>query len=233
VADRLVGMGVEVIRIPAAELAGFADTESPQGLLAVAEEPRPELSRSEQTGTERILVLDQVQDPGNVGALIRAAAALGASRVLALDGTADPWNAKAVRASAGLVFRLPVHRVQLGEALQWLALQGLPLLVADAAGRDVREGGIPRGRGGSFALLLGNEGSGPRGECLERAAAVVALPLEAGVESLNVATAGALLLWTLGPGSWEVRTDRGAAPPGEQGGSAGKADRTGRTPVDG
>lgn len=189
--------GVDVVRLPEEELAGLADTESPQGVLGVAEEPRPGLP--EQAAGERILVLDAVQDPGNVGTLIRAAAAFLVDRVLALDGTADPWNAKAVRASAGLAFFLPIHRLAAAEALDWLEAQGIPLLVADADGRDVRALDVPRGPRAGFALLVGNEAAGPRDEARSRAAALVALPLPPGVESLNAALAGAVLLWELGP----------------------------------
>lgn len=199
VAEGLAAMGVEVVRAPRGEVVELADTESPQGILAVAEEPRAALPSGEE-GEERVLVLDGVQDPGNVGTLIRAAAALGMDRVLSLTGTADPWGTKAVRASVGLVFRVPVHGIGIGEALEWLRARGLPLLVADAGGEDVRRAELPRGREGGFALLVGNEGAGPREESREAADAVVALPLAPGVESLNVAVAGALLMWALGPG---------------------------------
>jgi RNA methyltransferase, TrmH family len=221
-AEGLAAMGVEVVRAPRGEVVELADTESPQGILAVAEEPRAALPGGEEgrggaeaeagatgsgegiggsgEGKERVLVLDGVQDPGNVGTLIRAAAALGMDRVLSLTGTADPWGTKAVRASVGLVFRVPVHGIGIGEALEWLRARGLPLLVADAGGEDVRRAELPRGREGGFALLVGNEGAGPREESREAADAVVALPLAPGVESLNVAVAGALLMWALGPG---------------------------------
>ncbi len=209
-ARALENAGVEVVRLPKDELTEFADTESPQDVLAVAEEPADELPEpqveaavEEERLREVILVLDAVQDPGNVGTLIRSAVALGADRVLALDGTVDPWNSKVVRSSAGLIFRIPVHRLELGAALDWIEARGFPLLVADAAGADVRErlgdfGGVG---GAGFALLLGNEGAGPREEALARATAQVALPLEEGVDSLNVAMAGTLLLWALGPGA--------------------------------
>ena len=225
VARELTEAGVEVLAVEKGELAEFADTESPQDLLGVAEEPAPELPASElptrgedarhRTGRgEVVLVLDAVQDPGNVGTLIRSAVALGADRVLALDGTVDPWNPKVVRSSAGLVFRIPIHRLELASALDWIESRGLALLVADAAGIDVRRwlreagGQLGEGRPGSgFALVLGNEGAGPRAQAVERASALVALPLEEGVDSLNVAMAGTLLLWALGPGAGDTSTD--------------------------
>lgn len=196
---RLEARGVDIVLCSSQEFSEVADTESPQGLLAVAEEPSPALP-SRASG-EIVLVLDAIQDPGNAGTLVRAGAALGASRVLALDGTVDPWNAKAVRASAGQAFRLPIHRVRASEALDWLDARGLPLLLAEAAGEDVRTRRFPRDPDGGFALAVGNEGAGPRTLLLERASARVALPLASGVESLNAAMAGAILLWALGPGA--------------------------------
>ena len=257
VAQELDEAGVEVLEVEKQELAEFADTESPQDLLAVAEEPTSELparrgavvsgegfagdraprptrpaDRSLEEASHReippgevgrgevILVLDAVQDPGNVGTLIRSAVALGADRVLALDGTVDPWNPKVVRSSAGLVFRIPIHRLELARALDWIESRGLALLVADASGIDVRRwlrqvgGEVGEVRPGSgFALVLGNEGAGPRSEAVDRATALVALPLEEGVDSLNVAMAGTLLLWALGPGAGDTPADQ---PPGDR-----------------
>jgi RNA methyltransferase, TrmH family len=276
VAGALEEKGTEVRVVEPEVLRGVSDTETPQGLLAVVEEPSAVLPTGRAVAGRGgiVLVLDQVQDPGNVGTLIRSAAALGAERVLVLDGTADPWSPKAVRASAGFSFRIPVHRLSLGEALDWLEASRTPLLVAEASGTDVRllrlvgrplerdaggpkesagsgdtgpefegseleesgcvgselegserersegqtgtvheeeKGGGPSGetrlspegvQGTSHrsALLLGNEAAGPREEAVRRAEAAVALPMSPGVESLNVAVAGSILLWALGPG---------------------------------
>lgn len=197
--ERLESAGVEVIAVRVRDLRALADTELAQGPLAVAEEPRPALP-GEAPG-ERVLVLDAVQDPGNVGTLVRSAAAFRAHRVIALDGTADPWGPKAVRASAGLAFGIPIHRERAADALEWIGARGLPLLVADAGGRDVRTPGLPRDARGGCALLVANEGRGPRALAREHADAVVALPLAPGVESLNAAMAGSVLLWALGPGA--------------------------------
>lgn len=201
--------GVEVIEITEGELAEFSQTEAPQGVLALAREPVRELPDPSGAGGEKVLLLDRIQDPGNVGTLVRAAAALGVERILLLDGTADAWGAKAVRASTGSVFSLPLHRVRWDEADAWLQGAGLPLLVAHGPGKDVRrwlaedakeggEGGVVPSSG--WALLIGNEGEGPRPEAFASAASLLSIPLESGVESLNAALAGAILLWALGPG---------------------------------
>jgi len=192
-AEGLLQAGLEVVRAPRTTLGEVSDTETPQGLLAVVDEPRPRLPERVEGG---VLLLDRVQDPGNVGTLIRSAAAFGLERVLVLDGTVDPWSPKVVRASAGSVFLVPVHRVDLEEALEWLASVRIPLLVADANGEDVRSMQVPE----PAALLMGNEGAGPRPAALAAADRIVALPMATGAESLNVAVAGSILLWALGPG---------------------------------
>jgi len=198
--SRIESRGIEVIEIPPEQLEEFAQTETPQGILALAREPRHILPPPEAARGEHVLVLDRIQDPGNVGTLVRAAAALGVARVILLDGTADPWSAKALRASTGSAFHLPLHRIGWDEAWKWMSEARLPLLVAHGPGEDVR-GRIGRtGDEDCWALLVGNEGEGPRQAALDNAAGLVAIPLREGVESLNAAMAGAILLWALGPG---------------------------------
>jgi RNA methyltransferase, TrmH family len=197
---RLDEGGVEVLELPGERLDALAHTETSQGLLAVVPEPRPSLPDPSGRGVERCLVLDRVQDPGNAGTLVRAAAAFGVDRVLVLDGTVDPWNAKAVRASAGLSFHLPLHLLRWDRARQWLEAAQLPLLVAEASGADVRAWRRKDEPPAGWALLVGNEAAGPRGEALAHAAASLAIPLAPAVDSLNVAMAGTVLLWALGPG---------------------------------
>lgn len=210
-ADRIAGAGVDLHEVAAEAFGGLATTENPQGILAVAREPVSPLDLP--SGGASALVLDGIQDPGNVGTLVRTAAALAVDRVLALDGTADAWGAKAVRASAGLVFRIPPSRVTWERARRWLEEARVPLIVADPRGTDLRmwlrarEARNTSARSdvaSRWALLLGNEGAGPRREALDAASARLAIPLPAGVESMNVAMAGAILLWALGPGREET-----------------------------
>ena len=173
--------------------ASVSQTVTPQGVLAVARrEPVPV---SEALATARaagwpLVVLDGVQDPGNVGAICRTAAAAGAPALVVLAGGADPFAAKAVRASAGNVFRLAVGR---GD---WQQLAGLQGFGAAAAG------GVPLERAdleGAGLLALGSEAHGLRRADLQP----VTIPMAPGVESLNVAAAAAVLLF-------EVRRRRAA-----------------------
>jgi len=196
----LVARGLEAIELPPREFRELSDAETPQGIAAVAREPRPPLPEPGEQGPAGCLVLDRVRDPGNAGTLVRAAAAFGVGRVLALDGTVDIWNPKAVRASAGLAFHLPIHRVAWAEAGAWFEEAGVSLLVADAGGVDlsawIRGGKLPD----RWALLIGNEAEGAREEARAAAEASLAIPLAPGVDSLNAAMAGTVLLWALGPG---------------------------------
>ena len=192
--DRLEGAGLEVARVDDAALAALADTESPQGVLLVCEEPRWSLDDVPPPGHGggRALLLDGVQDPGNVGTLARAAAAFGVPAVVALEGTADPWNPKAVRAAAGAGFRVRVVRAGWDAARDWLTREDVRLLVGDASGGDVAA--LPRPA--SWALAVGNEGAGPRPAVLE-AGTPVAVPMPGGAESLNAGVAGSILLYAL------------------------------------
>lgn len=192
--ERAEATGLEVERVTDEELAEVADTETHQGILAVCAEPGWSLEAlGPGEGRPRVLVLDAVQDPGNVGALVRVAAAFGLDGVVALDGSADPWSPKAVRASAGGLFRARVVVSDRAAATAWLDRAGLTLLAAEAGGEEV--GGVDPGPG--WALALGNEGAGLGGDLLARAERRVSVPTRGGVESLNVATAGAVLVYAL------------------------------------
>lgn len=187
----LLEKGVEIEEESDEALAALADTEHPQGVLMVCVEERPSGAFVAPGG--RYLVLDGIQDPGNVGTLVRASTAFALDGVLVLDGSADPWSAKAVRAAAGMTFRVPVLKARASEALELLQAAGVPLLVADAAGRDVGDARIV----GGWALVVGNEGSGPRAELVDAAAHAVRIPMPGPAESLNAGVAGAILLYAL------------------------------------
>lgn len=183
--------GFDVVEVTADELDRMSDTERCQGVMLVCAEPAAGLEAVERGG--RYLMLDGVQDPGNAGTLIRAAAAFGLEGVVCLDGTVDPWGPKPVRASAGMVFRLPVVRASAAEALARLEAVGVPLYVADASGEDLEDHlGLE-----SFAIALGNEGRGTRELVREKSAGALSVRMPGGAESLNVAMAGTVLLHAL------------------------------------
>jgi TrmH family RNA methyltransferase len=195
--EALRASGVEVAGLADDELSRQADTEHPQGVLLVCREPRHDLASLASGG--RYLLLDALQDPGNVGTLIRAAVAFDLDAILALDGTADPWSPKAVRASAGMLFRLPVHGVGASRAVELAREGGVELLVAAADGTDVTRVRPSAG----WALAVGNEGAGVRDELRAACARTVAIRMAASAESLNAGVAGAILLHALTRASTE------------------------------
>jgi TrmH family RNA methyltransferase len=197
--EKVAEGGFPVLEVEDTEMREISETEAPQGVLLVVEEPQDPWGPLYADGAPRLLVLDGVQDPGNVGTLLRGARAFGATGVLALDGTADPWNSKAVRAAAGAFAHLPVVRTPWPEANEWLRARAVPLLAADAQGEDVRA----YASGPSWALAVGNEGAGTRAEILESAQGVVAVPMAPGVDSLNAGVAGSVLLYALSLGQNE------------------------------
>lgn len=190
---RLEDAGVAVEHVEADTLVRVSDTETPQGVLLVCREPAAGLDDVLARDTLRVLVLDAVQDPGNLGTLVRAARAFALDGVVALDGTVDPWNPKAVRAGAGASFRIPVVRADWQEVGPALARGGVTVLVAEAEGRDVEEVAVRP----PWALAVGNEGAGPRTEVVDAATWRVGVPMPGGAESLNVGVAGAILLYAL------------------------------------
>jgi RNA methyltransferase, TrmH family len=184
--------GARVCRVSEQELLGYADTQTPQGVIAVAEMPSAALEDLEPAAERAVvLVLDGVQDPGNFGTLVRTAEALGASAVLALPGTVDPWNPKAVRSAVGSSFRLPVVAAAWPEAEPWLRAHTFGILAAAMDGEPL---GVAPER---VALVVGNEGSGVSGVTRAVADRVVAIPLRGRAESLNVSAAAAILLFEL------------------------------------
>lgn len=180
-------------RLGGRELGELADTETNQGVLVVAETPEHGLDEHPLTGSFSALVLDGVQDPGNLGTLVRTAVAFGVELVACLSGTVEPWNPKAVRASAGALFRLRVVRPEVESLLEWLDHHGITMLGADAAGDPVDRMTVPE----RVALAVGNEGAGLGAAVRGRCSGLVAVPMRGGTESLNVAVAAGILLYLI------------------------------------
>lgn len=183
---RAAARGVRTEAVPEAIVRTLADAAAPQPLLAIGEIPAYGWDNVDDGA---VVLLDGVQDPGNVGVLVRSALALGAAAVIGVGETADPWGPKALRASAGASFRGPVFRTDTRDAVERLAGLRIPIWVA-AADAPPLEGPPP----GPVALALGSEARGVSRPLLAAAARVVSVPLARGVESLNVASAGAILL---------------------------------------
>ena len=197
-ASALAARGSETAEVDATEmsdtdLADLSDTEHPQGILCVCTEPRLDLARLRERNPATLLLLDGLQDPGNLGTLIRAARAFGVDAVVVLDGSVDPWNPKAVRAAAGAGFHTPIVRATWADAGQWLEEQHIEILAADPAGDDVRS----FQPGECWALAVGNEGAGLRADVVSSSTKRIAIPMPGRAESLNAGVAGSILLYSL------------------------------------
>jgi TrmH family RNA methyltransferase len=190
---RLRERGVDVHEVSALEFGSAAETESPQGVLAIAEIPDRSLERLTLPARARLVLLDGVQDPGNVGTIARTAAALGATAVLALPGTVDLWNAKVVRSAMGASFHMPAFSCTWAELDVFRQRESVALWGADAGGAAL-ESLTPPDR---LALVVGNEGAGLSGESRARVEVLASLPISSTVESLNVAVATGILLYQL------------------------------------
>jgi TrmH family RNA methyltransferase len=187
----LESAGVQIERLTDGELAAVSATENPQGVLLVVEEPRTASSIVAPGG--RYLAADGVQDPGNLGTLIRAGLAFGLDGAVVLGGTVDPWNPKTVRSAAGACFRLPVAQADWPEVRSWIEGAGISLLVADVVGEDVASVRPSRG----WMLVVGSEGGGVSEAVSDAAHQIIAIPMPGGTESLNAGVAGAILLYVL------------------------------------
>ena len=185
---------ITVCEVSEREFAGLTDAENGIGMLAVVRlrEYGPDLLDGLRPD-DNILVLDRIQDPGNMGTLIRTAVAAGYKAIVAMSGTVDIYSPKVLRATAGMVFEIPVIYVPDDEALMgMLGRSGRRIVVTDVnGGVPYYEEDLSRG----IALIIGNEGSGVSDALMEMADVRVTLPMKGRIESLNAAVAAAILMY--------------------------------------
>lgn len=204
--------GGRVVTVTDQVLAAMSPVQHPSGVVAIAT-ARPADVRvvmAAVTDLPLVLVLAGLQDPGNVGAIVRAAAAFGASGVVAIEGSANPFSWKALRGAMGGTFRLPVAaRGSLADVVTCAQDLGVRLVAA------VPRGGTPLPRldlREPTAIVLGGEGAGVPHTTMAAVQETVTIPMQAPVESLNVAIAAALILYE----ATRQRQDS-ATPPGPRG----------------
>jgi TrmH family RNA methyltransferase len=187
---------VPIVSLNPAVFSSAVETESPQGIAALVETPHFSLGEVLAGPRPLVLVAAALQDPGNFGTLVRSAEAFGATGIIALPGTVSIWNGKALRASAGSAFRIPVVAEKSAAALAALAERHIPILAAVPHASDPNA--IPCTRANladAAAILIGNEGAGLSAELLEHADARIFIPTPGPVESLNAAIAASVLLY--------------------------------------
>jgi len=184
---------VEVTEVSEKDFRSAAETESPQGVIAIGEVPARSLDTLDLPPVCRVLLLDGVQDPGNAGTILRTAAALGANATIALPGTVDLWNPKTIRSSMGAQFFHFAFHASLDEVLNYLDRAKLQLWATAADGAPLNGGDAPA----RLAIAVGNEGAGLSAEIRAKAQRTVSLPISGSVESLNVAVATGIILYEL------------------------------------
>lgn len=180
---------IYIIEVTPEIAAEFAETEHSQGIFAHCKQPDFEVKST----WKKLLLVDAVQDPGNVGTMIRTADAAGIDAVILGKGSADPFNAKTVRSTQGSIFHIPVIRGDLMEWVERLKENDVPVYGTALDATSVVYNKVEKGP--EFALIMGNEGSGISKELLQQTTQNVIIPIMGGAESLNVAVASGIVLY--------------------------------------
>lgn len=175
----------------------LVDGREQDAVVAIAEFTERELFANAKIGTSRLIVLDGVQDPGNLGNIIRTAAAFGFTDIISLPGTARLCNPKVWRAAAGSVAAINFYRTNCEQFLKFIENSSFKLLLADIAGQDLNCNLLTKIKSAPFALVLGSEGQGASDELKEQADISIKIPYSDKAESLNVAVAAGILIYEL------------------------------------
>ena len=180
---------VRVVRVPEDVMASISPMEAPQGALFLGRLPE----KTEFVPEKGMLLLDGVQDPGNIGTILRTADALDVPVVL-LEGCADPWSWKVIRSTMGAAFRVPVVQATWEEVRQKCRQAGIPIGVTALSDRavDIRSAKLA-----DMALVIGSEGRGVRREILDDADQELIIPMNPHCESLNAAVAATIVMWEI------------------------------------
>ncbi|WP_409289698.1 TrmH family RNA methyltransferase [Peribacillus sp. SCS-37] len=183
--------GQDITYVSAEVMRSVSDTEAPQGIAAICEQRHAEAAI---TGGGQFLLVDAVQDPGNLGTMIRTADAAGMDGVILGEGSADPYNPKVIRSTQGSLFHIPVVKSELSGFMASLKEKGIPVYGTSLKGAVPFETAEKQER---FALLVGNEGKGVDDRYLAETNQNLYIPLYGRSESLNVAVAAGILLYHL------------------------------------
>ena len=184
--------GVRAVQVPESLMSALSPAKTPQGVLFLCRRPQAALPQA-LTG-RRYLILDGLQDPGNVGTIWRTADAFGADGLFLTHHCADPWHWKTIRATMGAAFRLPVWEAEPDEIATLLSSGGIPLY-GTALRSDTVD--LRSYDGGPAAVVIGSEGQGISEEMLSLCRQTWKIPMESKCESLNAAAAAAVVLWEL------------------------------------
>lgn len=190
---RLERAGASLVAVSRPVLDALCERDAPEGIVATFALFESALDDLTLSGRELVLVLDRLQDPGNLGTLIRTADAAGASAVVLIEPCVDPFDPKTVRGTMGSLFNLPIVRTPDVAALfERLRQSGLRIVGADAHGGVMWGEGVLRG---GVAMVLGNEARGLSADVSAHIDVNACLPIAGKAESLNVAVAGGILMY--------------------------------------
>ena len=188
-----INQGCQVLRLPNNLFKKVSDTVSPQGIIAVAEQIEISLADIMLGADPLVIVLNGLQDPGNLGTIIRTSAAAGATAVLLTEGTVDLYNPKVIRSTMGSLFQVPiVNDLDDNEAVKWLNYHLINIIVADL---DSEEYYYSVNLKEPFALVIGNENRGPNDIWREAAYKKIKIPILGSTESLNASVAAGIILY--------------------------------------
>lgn len=190
--DVTLPRGVQLYTMPEELLSFVADTKTPQKLLFVCK--IPQLKPENELEKGNYLVLDGLQDPGNVGTIWRTADAFGARALYLLPGCADPWSPKTIRASMGACFRLPIWEVSLDALCESLKKEGIPLYATALREDAVSPEEVSLRH---VAVVMGSEGKGISQVTLDACEKALKIPMRERCESLNAAVAASVILWEM------------------------------------
>lgn len=187
--------GIEIFKTKKKEIEKLADTETPQGIMALVKKKKFTLSKDILKNSSLLLGLDNIRDPGNLGTMIRTADAAGADGVLLSKGCVELYNPKVVRSTMGSVFHLPViENLDLPEVMPDLKKDGFKIIVSEVhEGKDYTEVDYPE----KTCLVIGNEASGISQQILNLADERIKIPIFGKAESLNASIAAGILLYEI------------------------------------
>ena len=185
--DVLRSRGVEVEEVSGHMMKSMSETETPQGILAVLHDSRLPIPHAPNF----MLILDRIRDPGNLGTLLRTAAATGVGVVFLPPETTDAYAPKVVRSGMGAHFRLPIRSTTWEQIEQMVRSENLHVYLADMEGRSCWESDLRQ----PLALIIGGEAEGAGEEAQQLATEKISIPMAGNVESLNAAVAGSVLMF--------------------------------------
>jgi RNA methyltransferase, TrmH family len=188
--------GIELVLATEAVLDGMADTVTPQGVVAVAQQFPTSIDAIFEAAPRLVAICEEVRDPGNLGTIIRAADAAGADAVVLTGRTVDPYNPKVVRATTGSLFHVPVSvGGDLGTVVSRARESGMRIVAADVKGEDLLDARAAGALAAPTAWVFGNEAHGLADEAIELTDLALRVPIYGRAESLNLATAASVCLY--------------------------------------